>query len=85
MLRTSVTILTGQTKMKEERKMSKAAKGNDDFELSADELAKQEGRPKPTLVKKGGPVEQDPQQSNPPKATSQPSGCQGWSYLRRLS
>ena len=40
--------------------MSTAKKGNDDFELSADELAKQEGRPKPTLVKKGGQSEQEP-------------------------
>jgi len=40
--------------------MSRANKSNGDFELSADELAKQEGRPKPTLVKKGGAVEQDP-------------------------
>lgn len=37
--------------------MSTAKKGNDDFELSADELAKQEGRPKPTLAKKGGQAE----------------------------
>jgi len=40
--------------------MSRAKqKGDNDFELSADELAAQEGRPKPTLVKKGAPVEQD--------------------------
>ena len=47
--------------------MSRANKSNDDFELSADELAKQEGRPKPTRVKKVGPAEQDPPAENPPE------------------
>jgi hypothetical protein len=45
--------------------MSTAKKGNDDFELSADELAKQEGCGRPTLVKKEKPAEPDPPEEEP--------------------